>query len=327
LQEMPPGIGVRIEHVQPLEPGDKPKDKIKPRPSAERSPTVPRSRGFRSVSQQSSGIRVPVRPIRSRPVWFGADDQKAPTPPNQINIPAGNQGKVTITIELNGQGGFEVGKPGQTVQPVPEQVDVEEGPWRVVSPAESRTVFVDITAYNSRYYYVLGDVLITGKLPWTGNETVLDALQYAGGLMAHAEPKDIHLVRPGRGGRPAKVYKVDLDAIQNKGDVRSNFQIFPNDRLIVGRNEIVKKTTEIDRLNAPIQSITGSILQEAFTLRAIQNATADNREELLKEFVDFWTKELSRPDGIKFDEQTLRDALLRKMKLTPAPLQATPAPR
>ena len=166
-----------------------------------------------------------------------------------------------------------------------------------------------------------------GKLPWTGNETVLDALQYAGGLTATAEPKDIRLVRPGRAGKPSKVYKVDLAAIQERGEVTTNYQIFPNDRLIVGRNEIVKKTAEIDRLVAPVQSITGSILQEAFTLRAIQNATADNREELLKEFVDFWAKELSRPDGIKFDEQTLRDALMRKMKLTPAPLQTTPAPR
>jgi hypothetical protein len=97
--------------------------------------------------------------------------------------------------------------------------------------------------------------------------------------------------------------------------------------LIVGRNEVVKKTVEIDRLNAPIQSIAGVITQEAKLLRAIQLATAKNREELLKEFVDFWAKELSRPGGIKFDEQTLRDALIRKLKLTPAPATTTPAPR
>ena len=35
----------------------------------------------------------------------------------------------------------------------------------VVPPAESDRVFVDITAYNSKNYYVLGDVLITGKCP------------------------------------------------------------------------------------------------------------------------------------------------------------------
>ena len=328
LPELPPAAGGPELPAKPLGLDASPKNKVTSRPSSERSLSPPRSPTFRSASRQSTNNRVPIRQLRSQEVPPTTDAQKAtarPTSPPQVLI--GPQGKVTITIELSGQGGFEVGKPGQTVQPVPEQVDVEEGPWRVVSPAKSRTVFVDITAYNSRYYYVLGDVLVTGKLPWTGNETVLDALQYAGGLMAHAEPKDIHLVRPGRGGKPAKVYKVDLDAIQNKGDVRSNFQIFPNDRLVVGRNDVIKKTIEIDRLAAPVQSITGSILQEAFTLRAIQNATADNREELLKEFVDFWAKELSRPDGIKFNEQTLRDALLRKMKLTPAPLQATPAPR
>ena len=29
----------------------------------------------------------------------------------------------------------------------------------------------------------------------------------------------------------------------------TNYQIFPGDRLIVGRNEVVKKTVEIDRLD------------------------------------------------------------------------------
>ena len=62
-------------------------------------------------------------------------------------------------------------------------------------------------------------------------------------------------------------------------------------------------------------------------LRYLQFVTAENREELLKEFVDFWARETSRPGGVKFDEQTLREAFLRKMKLTPAPLQTAPAPR
>ena len=77
-------------------------------------------------------------------------------------------------------------------------------------------------------------------------------------MLPTAEPKDIHLVRPGRGGKPARVYKVDLAAIQEKGDVTTNYQLFPGDRLIVGRNEVVKKTVEIDRLKAPIQTITDS---------------------------------------------------------------------
>ena len=68
---------------------------------------------------------------------------------------------------------------------------------------------------------------------------------------------------PAAAAKPARVYKVDLAAIQEKGDVMSNYQIFPNDRLIVGRNEVVKKTVEIDRLAAPIQIDHGNMLQEA----------------------------------------------------------------
>ena len=68
----------------------------------------------------------------------------------------------------------------------------------------------------------------------------------------YAEPKDIRLVRPGRGGKPAKVYMVDLAAIQERGDVTTNYQIFPDDRLIVGRNEVEKQTAKLVRLAGPI---------------------------------------------------------------------------
>ena len=142
--------------------------------------------------------------------------------------------------------------------------------------------------------------------------------------MPTAEPKDIHLARPGRDGKPSKVYKVDLEAIQQKGEVATNYQIFPGDRLFVGRNEVVKKTVEIDRLNAPIQALTGTIIQEASMLRSLQFATTADRAALLKEYVDFWAKELARPGGVKFDEQTLREALIRKMSLPPNPAAAPP---
>ncbi len=299
-------------------------DGMEPRSSSYRPRTTNRRVHARSVSRHVANAIVPVRPVRTQSVLEEAQDEAKPAQPsNQIKIPAGAKGRITITIDVDGQ----TASPAEQILAAPPSQSADDVRRAIIVPEKSASVFVDVTAYNSKNYYVLGDVLITGKLPWTGNETVLDALQFAGNLLPSAEPKDIRLVRPARGGKAARVYKVDLDAIQNKGDVTTNFQIFPNDRLIVGRNEIVKKTVEIDRLNAPIQSITGSILQEAFTLRAIQNATADNREELLKELVDFWAKELSRTDGVKFDEQTLRDALMRKMKLTPAPLQTTPAPR
>jgi polysaccharide export outer membrane protein len=192
------------------------------------------------------------------------------------------------------------------------------GPIAIIPPEKSLLVYVDTTAYNTMNYYVTGDVQVTGKLPYTGNETILDAIYHAGGLVATADPKEVRLVRPGRGGKPSQTYKVDLQAIEERGDVTTNYQIFPGDRLCIGRSEVVKKTVEIDRLAAPMLSVVGAMLQEAFMLRAMQTAGgAEHADALYKELLDFWLKQLSSRGELKFDEQTLREALLRHRKLPP----------
>jgi hypothetical protein len=169
-------------------------------------------------------------------------------------------------------------------------------------------------------------VQVPGRLPWTGKETALDVLQFAGGLFPTAEPKDIRLVRPGRNGKPSKVYKVDLEAIQDHGDVRSNYQIFPGDRLIVGRNEVVKKTAGIDRLQAPLHAVVTSIQQNVNVVKSLGGLTPEQGDELLKDLVDFWAKEVSRTGDLKFDEQTIREILLHQPKKAPAapPPSSTP---
>jgi protein involved in polysaccharide export with SLBB domain len=282
-----------------------------PRPSTDRPPSAK----TRSSSRPETRSHIPVRRVRKRETRLEPQDQEVPAKErNPIKFDGVGKGKVTITVEFDGQD-----RPAaEPVQPEP-LADKYEGPWQVVPPEESRRIFVDVTAYNSKNYYVLGDVQVPGKLPLTGNETVLDALQYAGGLMATAEPKDIRLIRPARGGKPARVYKVDLEAIRDRGEITLNYQLFPGDRLVVGRNEVVKKTMEIDRLNAPIDSIAASIQRIANSIRAVQTTNQADTDVVLKELVDFWAKELSRKGDLKFDEETLREALLQKRKAAPAP--------
>ena len=210
-------------------------------------------------------------------------------------------------------------KPGGAKKKAPTGpgVGMEEGRPRLVHPEDSTRVFVEITAYNSTPYYVTGDVAVPGKLVTMGKETVLDALQYAGGLLPTAEPKDIRLVRPARGGKPARVYNIDLEAIQERGDVRTNYQLFPGDRLVIGRNEVVKKTVEIDRLNAPIQAIVASIQQNANMLKSLGALSPERSDQVLQDLVDFWAREVSRKGELKFDEQKLREILLRQLKAAP----------
>jgi RNA polymerase sigma factor (sigma-70 family) len=96
-----------------------------------------------------------------------------------------------------------------------------------IAPADSDRVFVDVAAYNSQVYYVQGDVAAPGRLPITGNETVLDALNNAG-----LERKDVH-VRLVRAGDPPRTLPVDLDAILQGGDTATNHRLQPGDCLIV----------------------------------------------------------------------------------------------
>ena len=190
--------------------------------------------------------------------------------------------------------------------------------FHVVHPADSDRIYVDVFTYNGRAFYVQGDVAAPGKMPWTGHETVLDAMQYAGGFLPFADQKNIRLVRPARGGKPAKVYPIDYAAILYQGDAKANLQVFPGDRLIVGRNAVVRQTIEIDRLAAPIQTVVNSMAQFSVMRRVLDTAAPHlqpaDRDALLKAWFEFWSKAASRPDGVMLDEKTFREALERALK-------------
>jgi polysaccharide export outer membrane protein len=143
-----------------------------------------------------------------------------------------------------------------------------------IEPRDSPTVFVDITAYNSKNYYMEGDVLVTGRMPITGNETVLDAIHFAGGLMPTAAPQNIRLVRPAPPGACCQqVLPVNLAAITSGGDPTTNYQLMPGDRIVVYRDPIVRFTVLLDRLAAPVQTVLGTTLQAAFAIRSVKLST------------------------------------------------------
>ena len=135
-----------------------------------------------------------------------------------------------------------------------------------VHPRDSDRVSVEVASYNSRVYFVLGEVNAPGRLPWTGNETVLDALQFAGGLDPNSNASNVQLARPSRGKKPAKVHQIDLKAIYN-GDAKSNLQIFPGDRLVVGRAAAADSTIKLNADAARTNTLLNSALTYAFVLR------------------------------------------------------------
>ncbi len=140
-----------------------------------------------------------------------------------------------------------------------------------VDPDKSNRVFVDVASYNSKVYYVQGDVGSPGRLPITGNETVLDALIYAGGLIPTASVPNIRLVRPAPPGACCEqTLPINYAAIVNAGDSTTNYQLMPGDRVVVFRDPIVRTTIFLDRLAAPFNSVLNSILQYSFTARSVK---------------------------------------------------------
>jgi protein involved in polysaccharide export with SLBB domain len=115
--------------------------------------------------------------------------------------------------------------------------DPDKSRRRKVAPIDSERVFVDIDSYNSKHYYVQGEVAQPGRFPVTGGETMLDAINYAGGLLPTAARNHIRLVRPAPPGACCEqIMTVDYEAIAEEGDPTTNYQLLPRDRLIVYRD-------------------------------------------------------------------------------------------
>ncbi|CAN5914775.1 hypothetical protein BH23PLA1_BH23PLA1_11290 [soil metagenome] len=143
--------------------------------------------------------------------------------------------------------------------------------YKEIPPEESDRVFVDVSAYNSKVYYVQGDVNAPGRLVHTGNETVLDALNYVGGLLPTAAPQNIRLVRPAPpGGCCTQVLPVNYAAIVNVGDTTTNYQLMPGDRIVVYRDPIVRTSVFLNRLAEPFLTVVNSIQLYAFTSRSLE---------------------------------------------------------
>jgi RNA polymerase sigma factor (sigma-70 family) len=142
-------------------------------------------------------------------------------------------------------------------------VDVETGRVKSIAPSRTNRIYVDVTAYNSKYYYVQGDVGVPGRLQITGNETVLDAINLAGGLVPTASKNRVRLVRPSPPDSDKETtLSVDLDAIINQGQTKTNFQLLPGDRLIVDRDpKVAIEAAKAANLERPSPSDVEARLQ------------------------------------------------------------------
>ena len=118
----------------------------------------------------------------------------------------------------------------ETGQP---EIDPRTKKPKLLDPKNSDRVFVDITLYNSKNYYVEGCVVTPGRFPVTGSERILDAIHFVGGLTRQADPKRVVLYRESAKGGSLLALQIDLDQITMGDDLSTNYQLLPGDRLVV----------------------------------------------------------------------------------------------
>jgi polysaccharide export outer membrane protein len=140
-------------------------------------------------------------------------------------------------------------------------------------------VNVDVYSYNSKVYYVIADGAGFGeqvvRLPYTGNETVLDAIGQIGGLPAVADKKQIWVARPAPDHTCSDiVLPVDWNAIAQCGQTATNYQLMPGDRVYIKSGPMLAFDGGLAKLFAPFERIMGFLLLTGFTIGVLDNPKA-----------------------------------------------------
>jgi len=135
---------------------------------------------------------------------------------------------------------------------------------------------VNVVAYRSRKFYVFGQVARPGPMPWTGRDTLLDALAASHPTML-AWPERIILVRgdqPQEGGvastqpaghygitgvrpeskdNPRRTMTFNLMAMIESGDMSNNVLLLPNDVIYVQPNPLARVGLALQQLLFPVR--------------------------------------------------------------------------
>jgi protein involved in polysaccharide export with SLBB domain len=135
---------------------------------------------------------------------------------------------------------------------------------------------LDVFAYNSKAYYVIFDGGGYGqqvlKFPSTGNETVLDAIYNAGGLPAVSSRRRIWVARPTPAFQECvEILPVDWLAIVQSGSTRTNYQLFPGDRVYVHADPLICFDNFIAKVLSPVQRILNVTLLGTSVANSFRN--------------------------------------------------------
>ena len=140
------------------------------------------------------------------------------------NVPVRPDGKVSSPLV------GDIVAAGLTTQELAKAITEKLGSY-VRNPEVTVIVTNPVSADFLRRVRVTGSVRSPATVTYRQGMTVLDVVLGAGGLTEFAAPGRARLYRTIDGH--TKIYPVDLDAILQKGDLRTNYALYPSDVVTV----------------------------------------------------------------------------------------------
>jgi polysaccharide export outer membrane protein len=142
-------------------------------------------------------------------------------------------------------------------------------------------IVVDVEAYNSKVIYIINDGAGSGeqvvRVPFTGNETVLDAMSQVEGLSEVAAKNNIWVARPGpHGSEVAQKMYVDWRGITQDAVTSTNYQLLPGDRIYVKADSLIVADSFIAKVVTPLNRLAGFTLLGNGMVRSLQRGSGSS---------------------------------------------------
>ena len=172
-----------------------------------------------------------------------------------------------ITLPLLG----EVKVAGMTAKEIAAKLEVLLGRYYV-----DPRVSVRVVSFASKKYYVHGQVGRSGPRPYTGRDTLLDAV-LASGVGLPSWTSRAKVIRPAHGETPVRTIRVDIDRMLRTGDWSQNILLEPNDIVFVPPTPGAWLGHRVSEILFPIQPVVQAYIAPAY-LQGASDAYGNNAQ-------------------------------------------------
>ena len=152
-----------------------------------------------------------------------------------------------------------------------------------------------MVAHNSKVYYVVVERADGGdevyRFPATANVAILDALGGTKAKLIGLGQKRIYVQRMSEDGKSSHVLPVDWNAIAQRGEAATNYQLLPGDRVCI-KSPAPKKAAGTPRTDAVKGAGFDPVRELEAVVKAFREARSHDEQRRLVEDLDAVLKKL-----------------------------------